>query len=192
MPFLTPAAKEVYRVYGEEEFFACGDLLGLAAGDGSAQAPPTPPRRGSQRRHREASVAVAALAGVGALLHVLLVSARTPAPARHRRARNGAYAGTASPRPAGRDSTHELAWSGVPVRRLGGTPADRSSARRAVVSHVPSARRSSRSPLAERSSTRHAAVGANAPVTNQTPPPARMPASSAVAATASVEFGFER
>lgn len=193
MPLVSLAPKEVYRVYGEEEFLACVDLRELAATDCSAHAPPTPPRRRSRRGQREAPVAVAALAGVCALLYVLLAPARTSAPGWHLRASGGRDARTAPARPTRRNTSRDAVRFGVPVRRLGGTPAARLGVGQAVGSHVPSERRSRRSPHEQRSSARATGVRPQALVAapRATPPAVRTPASSAAVA-ASAEFGFER
>jgi len=197
VPRLSLAPKEIYRVYGEEEFLACVDLDEANLPDGSPQSPPVQSRRRSRRGQRDTPVMLAALAGACALSYVLLAPARTPWPILHSRGRHG-----------GRAPSRRLAWraigrdsiAAVPMGRPDGVAHEHTGIERVATSLAAAAQGGRRRPgRAKRVGGRDEVASAQPPVAAQTlappaqtvGPPAPTQASPAAVA-ASAEFGFER
>jgi hypothetical protein len=190
MTLLRRAHREVYRVYSEEEFFACVDHDGRSERAGAA---------GERRMHRVAGVTVL-LAATGAVGGLIAVTSLSTAMGARRRAGASLLAATRSLMPT--QATHVRVWRESPGV---------DGFRRPSVHALRVARNTTRVMLLRReraprgaAAARHVAV-ANATGTvavreQDTPIAATTPVQSvrAVASTAATsqpsgqEFGFER
>jgi len=193
LALLGGGPREVYRIYSEEDYLACADLLEeseLAPAQAAAPPPPEQHLAPDERPHRWISSA-AALAAACMLLGVLVGShlgrrGRDAPPPTERAGQHGTTSAGQKPRSARRPVASRMR---PPIRHRARA---RGRARNRRASPVPAPARA-RAERALRSTTttapRRTATAALAQAASAAP---RLPRQGAPTAAAAAEFGFER